>query len=99
MELKTIKDILENYPEIEVEETEQIGFIEKINTEMIKWIKEIEKEEGSILIENNLTTTQPKINLDDGNMIIRNIIYNREDRNKIALFLRFLFEITEEDLK
>ena len=115
MKLKTLKDIrkdrmkyfrkkLESFgcPDSYVEQTAKsmVLFLEKQEKEeAIKWVKELEKEEGSILLENDLTTNMPEINLDEGNMIIKNIIYNKEDRNKIAQFLKYLYNLTEEDLK
>ena len=97
-ELKTLKDLKRTSLTINFHDEKGV-LISDLRQELgIKYVKELEKEKGAILIENNLTDI-PEINLDNGEMIIQNIVYDREDRNKIAQFLRYLFNIKEEDLK
>lgn len=98
MELKTLKELSECCND-GAESMTIRAFSTDLKQEAIKWVKELEKEEGSILIENILREGDQEINLDDNIMILRNLIYESGDRIKVAHFLRYLYNITGEDLQ
>ncbi len=87
-ELKTFNEIVIDWNDVS----------ENVRKEVIKWVKELNKKDGSILIQNDLTGG-PAIRLEDNRMYLRNIIYDPSDRFKVAFFLQYFFNTTEEEVQ
>ncbi len=95
-ELKTLKDL--EWGDSEGIMTGMV-YLKDIKAEEIKWIKSLENEKESIIVGNDLTKKGIAVNDGEVIAIIDGIKYSQKERNKIAQFLKYTYDITLEDLR
>ncbi len=92
MKLKTLKDIWK-------EANSSTAMYMKLKTEAVKQIKALENEKESIIHGNDFTKQGIAINDGEVVAVINGIKYSQEERNKVAQFLRYINNLTGEDLQ